>query len=44
MMQFFERVVALREEKRVKYDGKVTTDSPSREFLEVTFNKRETLC
>ena len=37
MIQFFERVVALREEKYVKYDGKVTTDSPSKEFLEVTF-------
>ena len=36
MIQFFARVVELREEKYVKYDGKVTTDSPSREFLEVT--------
>ena len=38
MIQFFARVVELREEKYVKYDGKVTTDSPSREFLEVTSN------
>ena len=38
MIQFFERVVALREKKHVKYDGKVTTDSPSREFLEVTLS------
>ena len=42
MIQFFARVVELREGKiafaseSVKYDGKVTTDSPSREFLEVT--------
>ena len=36
MIQFFARVVELREEKYVKYDGKVTTDSPPREFLEVT--------
>ncbi len=36
MIQFFARVVELREEKYVKYDGKVTTDSLSREFLEVT--------
>ncbi len=36
MIQFFARVVELREEKYVKYDGKVTTDPPSREFLEVT--------
>ena len=36
MIQFFARVVELREEKYVKDDGKVTTDSPSREFLEVT--------
>ena len=36
MIQFFARVVELREEKYVKYDGKVTTDSASREFLEVT--------
>ena len=39
MIQFFARVVELREEKYVKYDGKVTTDSPSREFLEVTNKK-----
>ena len=39
MIQFFARVVELREEKYVKYDGKVTTDSPSREFLEVTWYK-----
>jgi len=39
MIQFFARVVELREEKYVKYDGKVTTDSPSREFLEVTKGK-----
>ena len=44
MIQFFARVVELREGKiafaseSVKYDGKVTTDSPSREFLEVTSN------
>ena len=38
MKQFFARVVELREEKYVKYDGKVTTDSLSREFLEVTNN------
>ncbi len=37
MIQFFARVVELREEKYVKYDGKITMDSPSREFLEVTF-------
>jgi len=36
MIQFFARVVELREEKSVKYDGKITTASPSREFLEVT--------
>ena len=42
MIQFFARVVELREGKiafaseSVKYDGKVTTDSSSREFLEVT--------
>ena len=42
MIQFFARVVELREGKiafaseSVKHDGKVTTDSPSREFLEVT--------
>ncbi len=36
MIHFFARVVELREEEYVKYDGKVTTDSPSREFLEVT--------
>ncbi len=38
MIQFFARVVELREEKYVKYDGKITMDSPSREFLEVTYN------
>ena len=37
----FSRVVELREEKYVTYDGKVTTDSPSREFLEVTMNINE---
>ncbi len=36
MNQFFARVVELREEKYVKYDGKITIDSPSREFLEMT--------
>ncbi len=36
MIQFFVRVVELREEKYVKYDGKITMDSPSREFLEMT--------
>ena len=42
MIHFFARVVELREGKiafaseSVKYDGKVTTDSPPREFLEVT--------
>ena len=36
MIQFFARVVELREEKYVKYDGKITTVSPPREFLEVT--------
>ncbi|MBQ7315503.1 MAG: hypothetical protein IJW90_00175 [Clostridia bacterium] len=49
MKQFFARVVELREGKiafaseSVKYDGKVTTDSPSREFLEVTckLNRRK---
>ena len=41
----FLRVVEPREGKiafaseSVKYDGKVTTDSPSREFLEVTNGK-----
>ncbi len=40
MIQFFARVVELREEKHVKYDGKITMDSPSREFLEVTNNLR----
>lgn len=38
MKQFFARVVELREEKHVKYDGKITMDSPSREFLEMTRN------
>lgn len=37
MIQFFARVVELREEKSVKCDGKITMDFPSREFLEVTF-------
>ena len=32
----FLRVVELREEKYVKYDGKIAMDSPSREFLEMT--------
>ena len=36
MIQFFARVVELREEKSVKCDGKITMDFPSREFLEVT--------
>ena len=40
MIQFFARVVELREEKSVKCDGKITMDFPSREFLEVT--KRST--
>ncbi len=38
MNQFFARVVELREENYVKYDGKITMDSPSREFLEMTNN------
>ena len=38
MKQFFARVVELLEEKHVKYDGKITMDSPSREFLEMTRN------
>lgn len=42
MRQFFARVVELREEKSVKYDRKFTTDSPSREFLEVTIILRLT--
>ena len=48
MIQFFARVVELREGKiafaseSVKYDGKVTTDSPSREFLEVTNSNEDT--
>ncbi len=37
MNQCFARVVELREEKYVKYDGKITMDSPSREFLEMTY-------
>ncbi len=43
MNQFFARVVELREEKYVKHDGKITMDSPSREFLEMTsiMNKRK---
>ena len=40
MIQFFARVVELREEKSVKCDGKITMDFPSREFLEVTNNLR----
>ncbi len=36
MNHFFARVVELREENYVKYDGKITMDSPSREFLEMT--------
>ena len=36
MIQFFARVVELREEKYVKYDGKITLDSLSRDFLEMT--------
>ena len=35
MIQFFARVVELREEKTVIYDGKITADLPSRGFLEV---------
>ena len=37
MIQFFERVVELREEKTVIYDGKITVDLPSRGFLEVPY-------
>ncbi len=37
MLQFFACVVELRKEKYVKYDGKISRDSPSREFLEVTY-------
>ena len=40
MIQFFARVVELREEKSVKCDGKITADFPSREFLEVTKEKQ----
>ncbi len=36
MNQFFARVVELHEETYVKYDGNITMDSPSREFLEMT--------
>ncbi len=39
MIQFFARVVELREEKSVKYDGEITMDSPSREFLEVNLGE-----
>ncbi len=38
MNQFSARVMELREKKYVKYDGKITMDSPPREFLEVTRN------
>ena len=38
MIQFFARVVELREEKTVIYDGKITVDLPSRGFLEVPNN------
>ncbi len=38
MNQFFARVVELREEKYVKYDGKFTVDSLARGFLEMTNN------
>ena len=38
MIQFFARVVELREEKTVIYDGKITVDLPSRGFLEVANN------
>ena len=38
MIQFFARVVELREEKTVIYDGKIAVDLPSRGFLEVPFN------
>ncbi len=37
MIHFFARVVELREEKTVKYDGKITANLPSREFLEMPF-------
>ena len=40
MIQFFARVVELREEKTVIYDGKITVDLPSRGFLEVPYTKR----
>ena len=39
MIQFFARVVELREEKTVIYDGKITADLPSRGFLEVPSKK-----
>ena len=35
MIQFFARVVELREEKTVIYDGKITVDLPPSEFLEI---------
>ena len=38
MIQFFARVVELREEKTMIYDGKITVDLPSRGFLEVPNN------
>ena len=37
MIQFFARIVELREEKTVIYDGKITVDLPSRGFLEVPY-------
>ncbi len=39
MIQFSACVVELRKEKHVKYDENITMDSPSREFLEVTFRQ-----
>ncbi len=41
MNQFFARVVELREEKYVKYDGKFTVASSAREFLEMTSREIE---
>ena len=38
MIQFFARVVELREEKTVKHDGKITVDLPPRGFLEVSIS------
>ena len=35
MVQIFARIVAVREEKHVKYDGKITKDLPPREFIEM---------